>query len=120
MLRSENYSMINYDNKSFRPVRSSENSETSNETVFLYRQVGTILTAEYADGKIRKGQLIGIVDQQGVIDMRYQQVNDVGQLMTGICKSTPEVLPSGKIRLHEAWEWTSGDRSTGHSIVDEE
>ena len=33
--------------------------------------------------------------------MRYHQVNDRGELMTGVCRSTPEVLPDGRIRLHE-------------------
>lgn len=65
------------------------------------------------------GQLIGIVDARGGIDMRYHQVNDQGVLMTGICQSRPEVLADGKIRLHESWQWTSGDRSRGHSIIEE-
>jgi hypothetical protein len=52
--------------------------------------------------------------------MRYHQVNDKGELMTGICRSTPELLPNGKIRLHEQWEWTSGDLSKGTSIIEEQ
>jgi len=39
--------------------------------------------------------------------------------MTGKCYSTPEVLVDGRIRLHEMWEWTSGDYSKGQSIVEE-
>ena len=112
--------MINYNNKTFRPISNTENGETSNETVFLYKQVGNILTADYSGGKISKGQLIGIVDDNGNIDMRYHQVNDMGELMTGICKSIPEILASGKIRLHETWEWTSGDKSKGQSIIEEQ
>jgi hypothetical protein len=52
--------------------------------------------------------------------MRYHHVNTNGELMTGICRSTPELLPSGKIRLHEEWQWTSGDGSKGKSIVEEQ
>jgi hypothetical protein len=51
--------------------------------------------------------------------MRYHQVNTKGELMTGICFSTPEILLNGKIRLHEKWEWTSGDKSVGESIIEE-
>ncbi len=112
--------MINYHNKTFRPISNTENGETSNETLFLYKQVGNILTAEYSGGKISKGHLIGIVDENGNIDMRYHQVNDMGELMTGICKSIPEILASGKIRLQETWEWTSGDQSKGQSIIEEQ
>jgi hypothetical protein len=112
--------MFNYHNKIFRPISNTANGETSGETVFHYQQVGSILSAEYSGGKIRKGHLIGLVDEHGNIDMRYHQVNENGELMTGICHSVPELLPNGKIRLHEQWEWTSGDRSKGQSIVDEQ
>ena len=110
---------INYHHKKFRVVQNTINGETSVETVFEYQQEGEILTSEYSGGKIKKGHLIGIVDDQGNISMHYHQVNDDGQLTTGICYSKPEVLPNGKIRLHETWEWTSGDKSTGMSIIEE-
>jgi hypothetical protein len=112
--------MINYNDKIFRPVVNSENGETSNDTVFIYKQIGNILTAEYSGGKIINGHLIGLVDENGEIDMRYHQVNQKGDLMTGICKSKPEILENGKIRLHETWQWTSGDKSKGQSIIQEQ
>ena len=110
---------MNYHDKKFRPISNTENGETSNETLFHYKQVGNILTSEYAGGKIKYGHLIGLVDNAGKIEMRYHQVNESGELMTGICSSTPEMLANGKIRLHESWEWTSGDRSKGESIIEE-
>ncbi|WP_338840126.1 n-acetylglutamate synthase [Flavobacterium ginsenosidimutans] len=112
--------MINYNNKIFKPVSNSENGETSNETAFLYKQEGNILSAEYSGGKIIKGHLIGLVDNEGNIDMRYHQVNEKGELMTGICHSKPEILENGKIRLHETWQWTSGDQSKGNSVIEEQ
>jgi len=110
---------MNYNNKRFRPVLTTENGETSEETLFTYKQTGNILTAEYHGGEIITGHLIGLVDDQGHINMRYHQVNTRGALMTGICFSTPEILDNGKIRLHEQWEWTSGDKTTGSSIIEE-
>ena len=111
--------MINYHGKIFRPVLNSENGETSKETVFHYQQQGNILTSEYSGGKILQGHLIGLVDEDGKIEMRYHQVNCSNELMTGICRSVPEILPNGKIRLHETWQWTSGDFSEGNSILEE-
>jgi hypothetical protein len=111
---------MNYNNKIFRPISNTENGETSNETIFKYRQIGNILTSEYSGGKIKSGHLIGLVDENGNIDMRYHQVNHTGEIMTGICKSIPEILENGKIRLHESWEWTSGDQSKGQSIIEEQ
>jgi hypothetical protein len=52
--------------------------------------------------------------------MHYQQVNDQDELMIEICISTPEILENGKIRLHENWEWTSGDQSKENSIIEEQ
>tara|TARA_R110001592_G_scaffold65325_4_gene200561 strand:+ start:530 stop:865 length:336 start_codon:yes stop_codon:yes gene_type:complete len=110
---------MNYHNRKFRSVSNTENGETSADTIFEYRQEGNILTALYQGGQIIKGHLIGSVDDQGYIDMRYHQVNRKGELMTGKCHSRPEVLSNGKIRLHEIWEWTSGDFSKGNSILEE-
>jgi hypothetical protein len=112
--------MINYHGKIFRPISNTENGETSTETVFKYQQVGNILYSEYSGGKIKYGHLVGLVDNDGNIEMRYHQINDKGELMTGICKSKPEILENGKIRLHENWEWTSGDKSKGQSIIEEQ
>ena len=110
---------INYNNKYFRPVSNSENGETSAETIFHYKQDGNILTSEYSGGKIKKGLLIGLVDDNGKIEMRYSQINENNEFMTGICVSIPEILPNGKIRLLESWQWTSGDLSMGNSIIEE-
>ncbi|MBI1267336.1 MAG: n-acetylglutamate synthase [Cryomorphaceae bacterium] len=110
---------MDYNGKTFVPIQNTPNGETSGETVFKYTQIGNIVTSEYAGGKIKQGHLIGIVDEAGTIDMRYHQVNSEGKLMTGKCLSVPEILENGKIRLHETWEWTSGDLSSGQSIIEE-
>lgn len=110
---------MNYNGRTFRPVSNTENGETSGETLFQYKQSGNILTSEYAGGRIKQGHLIGLVDDAGNIDMRYHQVNDKNELMTGMCRSVPEILANGKIRLHEEWKWTSGDGSQGRSIIEE-
>jgi hypothetical protein len=94
---------MNYNDKKFRPISNTENGETSNETLFHYKQIGNILTSEYSGGKIKYGHLMGLVDKSGKIEMRYHQVNDKDELMTGICISKPEILKNGKIRLHENW-----------------
>jgi hypothetical protein len=111
---------MNYNNRIFRPISNTENGETSSETLFHYKQIGNILTSEYSGGKIKYGHLIGLVDSGGNIEIRYHQINIKGELMTGICVSKPEILQNGKIRLHENWEWTSGDKSKGTSIIEEQ
>lgn len=111
--------MIDYNGRRFRPVENSANGETSPETIFHYHQQGRVLTCTYAGGRIVTGHLIGLVDNEGGIDMRYHQVNDRGELMTGVCRTVPELLPDGRIRSHETWQWTSGDGSSGRSVLEE-
>lgn len=110
---------MNYNNKRFRPVQNSANGETSEETIFEYQHHGNILTSDYQGRQIVKGHLIGLVDQEGNIEMRYHQVNKKGELMTGICTSKPELTKDGKIKLYEKWKWTSGDLSSGTSVLEE-
>ncbi|MBL8045470.1 MAG: hypothetical protein JNL09_02960 [Anaerolineales bacterium] len=109
----------NYHNRRFRSVRNTANGEVGAETVFNYQQNGEVVWATYAGGGIKFGTLIATVDAAGCLDMRYSHVNTAGELMTGQCRSTPEVLPDGRLRLHEVWQWTSGDGSNGESAVEE-
>lgn len=110
---------MNYNNKRFRVVKNSENGETTTETIFEYKQHGNILTSAYSGGQIVSGHLIGKVADNGKIEMRYHQINANGEFMTGICNSKPEFIEDGKIRLYEKWQWTSGDKSSGTSILEE-
>src|SRR5919199_3674421 len=108
-----------YNDKTFRSVTNTENGEVTAETTFWYHQEGQLVWAEYKGGSIVKGFLIATVQADNSLDMRYQHVNTQGELMTGRCHSTPELLADGRIRLHERWQWTSGDGSSGQSIVEE-
>ena len=108
-----------YGGRLFRPVEISDMSQTGTDTIFKYEQDGDMVTATYSGGHVKFGQIIGCVDANGILDMRYQHVDRDGALMTGYCKTTPEILPNGKMRLHEKWRWTCGHRAKGRSILEE-
>lgn len=110
---------INYNGRIFRTINNSSNGEANEETIFRYWQSSNIVWAEYSGGGITRGHLIAIADADGNLDMRYHHINDKNEVMTGICRSKPEILNNGKIRLHEEWEWTCKDRSKGYSIIEE-
>ncbi|MBK6750182.1 MAG: hypothetical protein KA956_00895 [Pyrinomonadaceae bacterium] len=112
-------SKINYDGRKFGAVQNSATGEVGAETVFHYQQSGNIVTAVYNGGDIISGHLIAFCDAEGGLEMRYHHINRSSELMTGICNSTPEILTDGRIRLHEKWQWTSGDMSYGESILEE-
>jgi hypothetical protein len=51
-----------------------------------------------------------------------RQIKDLDQkvnVLTGKCRSIPEILPDGRLRLREVWQWTSGDFSRGASVIEE-
>lgn len=108
-----------YDNRIFRAVANAAHGEASESTLFHYHQNGAIVWADYAGGDIVLGHLVATMADDGSLNMRYHHVNRAGALMTGVCRSTPEVLPDGRLRLHEDWHWTCGDGSSGHSVVEE-
>ncbi|MBI1764126.1 MAG: n-acetylglutamate synthase [Acidobacteria bacterium] len=110
---------LNYDNRRFTSVRNSANGEVSAATVFEYHQSGALVWATYSGGSIVYGTLIAKIDERDYLDMRYQHLNTAGELRTGRCHSRPEVLPDGRLQLHEQWQWTSGDGSAGTSVIEE-
>jgi hypothetical protein len=110
---------INYHNRKFRVVTNSSNGETSPETIFYYHQDGAVVWGEYSGGEIVRGSLIAKADSQGRLSMTYQHMNTEGEVRTGCCHSTPELLPDGRLRLHEKWEWTFGDHAEGESMIEE-
>lgn len=110
---------MNYHNKKFQVLKRSENGEISESMIFHYIQKGNILSCSYSDSIIEKGHLLGTVQEDGTIEMRYHQINSKGELMSGECTSTPEILENGKIRLYEKWKWTSGDFLEGTSTLQE-
>ncbi len=110
---------MNYHNKRFQVVTSSQHGAMESDTIFHYQQQGRILTSTYQSAQVIQGQLIGWVDEEGNIDMRYHQIHDDATIRTGTCQSTPEILPDGRIRLHETWQWTSGEKTSGTTILEE-
>lgn len=110
---------FNYHNRKFRVTQNSENGEVSDDLIFEYQQEGSVLTCIYFGENILHGHLLGTVDSKGKIAFSYHQVNRQGELKTGICTSIPELLPNGKLRLSEKWQWTNGDQSKGTSTLEE-
>lgn len=109
----------NLDGKAFRSVSNSGTGEVNAATLFVYRQHGDVVTAEYSGGNIIAGHLIAKVLPNGELDMRYHHLNDRGELMLGTCRSTPMRLPDGRLRFTERWQWLSGDQSSGQSEIEE-
>lgn len=111
--------IVSVDNKTFRSLSNSGNGEVTDKTIFHYRQNGTMIMAEYHGGGIKIGNLLGQIDESGILTFAYQHYNVANEFRTGNCISTPEVLPNGKLRYYETWEWTNGLEGNGQSIIEE-
>jgi hypothetical protein len=110
---------FNYDQRKFRSVQNSRSGEVGSETIFTYHQQENVVWAEYSGGLVLRGTLLAIADENGGLDMRYQHINAAGELMTGNCRTLLEVLPDGRYRSHERWQWTCDDCSKGTSVIEE-
>ena len=115
---------IDLDGRRFRAVSNSATGEVGDGTIFHYHQEDGMVWSNYNGGRIVRGHLIAMLVPAGdsgdaMLDARYHHINDAGAIMTGICSTRIEVLPSGKYRLHESWQWTSGDSSKGTSVMEE-
>lgn len=109
----------NYNNRIFHGVSNSPGGEVTGETVFHYRQQGHIVWGSYEGGQVIVGTLIATADEDGRLDMWYQQISKDGTRKAGRCISVPERLSDGRIRLHERWHWTEGGDGAGESVVEE-
>ncbi len=103
----------------FRGVANSANGEVSGDTIFRYEQYGNVLRGSYGGGAIVQGDLLGTVNDDGTLDFLYHHLNADGQLMAGRCHSVPRFEESGRLVLDESWEWMTGDKSAGESVVAE-
>jgi hypothetical protein len=110
--------MFNYDKKIFKAVINTTNSSVTNDTTWLYKQEGKVVSATYTGGSIIQGNLLGMIEDEGTLKMYYHQIDINHQCKTGKMKVTPEILPDGRIRLYEEWE-RKGDHTMGTVIKEE-
>lgn len=113
--------MIHYGDRLFRAVSTKGGGDVGSDTVFRYEQRDSILMGTYSGGDVEYGTLVGTVRDDGTLTFLYHHVTKSGALRSGKCESRPEILTSGKIRLHETWEWTSGMGvgGRGASVIEE-
>lgn len=110
--------MIDYGDRLFRAISTKGRGDVGSDTVFRYEQRDAVLMGSYSGGEVEFGSLVGKVHDDGTLTFLYHHITKSGDLRSGKCESRPEVLASGKIRLHERWAWTTGP-GRGTSVVEE-
>ena len=109
--------MISYHGRLFRAVVANGDGDVDAATIFRYDQRGHALLGSYSGGDIDFGSIVGTVAADGSLRFLYHHITKSGALRSGRCESVPEVTETGKLRLHERWEWHDG--GTGTSVLEE-
>jgi hypothetical protein len=107
--------MINYDGRRFSPAPAAPGPAV----VADYHQQQDLIWAEFSGGEVRRGSLAGTSAPDGELRFAYCMVLASGEPVTGICRSVPQVLTDGRIRLTEHWERFGDGADSGISILEE-
>lgn len=111
--------MISYNKRRFKAVINTPECSLSPETIFEYTQEDNIVSATYKGGAIISGSLLGVVNEEGILDFYYQHVKKDEKIMTGRCSATTLVLSDGRLKICEDWESGDGNYRVGVVIKEE-
>jgi hypothetical protein len=99
----------NYDGVLFSAVQPGPD-----HAIGHYHQDGDLITVEIGGGNVRTGRLVGTVDSLGVVQASYCMVLGDGEVIAGSCRSTPSLLPDGRLLLTEQWKRIDGSAGTSY------
>ncbi len=110
-------SVVDLDGKIFGPLSNSSNGAVSAGTLFYYHHKDDYIWGHYHGGAVRAGVLLGRVMNDGQLQFEYSHYDQSGGFRAGKCRTKIIVDKNGLLQLHEEWQWTTGDRSKGTSIL---
>ena len=108
--------MLNYDGRTFSGRRQGALSRSAQPVT---TKTTTSSRGEFAGGHVRRGSLAGTCSPDGILHFAYCMVYDSGEVVSGRCRSTPQLLDDGRIRLNEEWERYTPRADRGVSYLDE-
>ncbi len=107
---------ISFDGKVMFASTTDPNGMINEKTIFYFQQVGNLITAKYAGGKVKTGFLIGKLENDK-LKFHYSQMHDDESLDGGQSVCEIEMAEDGRIKLTEHFEWSSGEK--GINIIEE-
>lgn len=112
-------SAFEYHGRIFRGVENYDSGDLNADTRFHYRQTNGAVWATFQGGGVMIGTLVARIQADGSLDMIWQYLATDYRMVSGTCRSTLEVLPDGRYRLHESWKVTQGGDDEGQSVIEE-
>lgn len=108
---------IDYDGRTFASLAAETAGDDGYGPLGHYHQRGDIVWAEFAGGAVVRGSLVGSCAADGTLTLAYSQLLRSGEVVSGRCTTTPELLHDGRLRLREQWQRFDDDCSTGVSHI---
>lgn len=105
---------FNFNNKKFALIQNSDSGQVNSETIFEYKQVGNLVTADYFGGTIRYGKIIATL-KDDELNMLYQCLTTDNELKAGKALAKISLTNTGKMSLHLNWEWLTNGNEKGTS-----
>ena len=105
------------DGVEMRPVDDLSQGLITSSTLFTFAESRSIVSAKYAGGRILLGYLIGKRTSSG-IEFSYVQTDETGRIDTGQSRCDLAVLPDGRVRLVEHFQWASRE-GEGVNVLEE-
>lgn len=110
--------MLSLNNVKMHVIQTAPNGVVNEDTVFIFRQQGNVVTSEYSGGKIIAEFLVGKLENED-LSFSYCQLQNDGVLDNGISSCKLGKDKTGRIRLTEHFEWKSRPGENGINIFEE-
>jgi hypothetical protein len=108
---------VSLDGRVLSAVATYDSGGVGPDTRFEYTEDGDLVSARYSGGPVRLGFRVG-TRTGNHLEFRYAHVTHAGERATGRADARLEVLPDGRVRLHEIWAHHSG-WDEGARVVEE-
>jgi hypothetical protein len=116
---SEGVRMVEFHNKVFKCRDAFNHRDITNETMFFYKQNGAIIQAKYYGGRVKYGELIGLITDKGVLQISFNHSNTASQYSGGVGTFIPETGKNQQIMLQGKWTWGDGTNLEEEFIMEE-
>ncbi|WP_066321388.1 hypothetical protein [Bacillus sp. FJAT-29814] len=106
--------MANFHNKIFISTTNKDKGDRTSETTFYFKQNKNIVKATYNGRNIVYGELIGMFNDQGVLNAAFNQLNAASQFVGGTC-----ILRPMERTLRGVWTYV-GENTVEKELILEE
>lgn len=111
--------MIDLNGRRFTLVSNSAGNAVPGETIFTFEQSGRAVRASYSGGGVRLGAIIGQFEEDGSLNVLFQQVTSAGILCGGEGAIEVEAGSAGKLRFVDNWRFTTNGEGGGQAVWEE-